>query len=99
MVLTHIERSMRDGCSPGLHRTTLDPANTEFEQCQDCGRRQRRDGTTCVICDCDARERFLLVNRARSTAIEGAVCVPCGREFAFRGEVHGWAIQRYARAS
>lgn len=99
MVLTHIERNMRDGCPPGLHQPAVDPANADFEECRHCRRRQRRDGSTCVICDGDARERFLLVNRARGTALDGALCAACGREFAFRGEVHGWAIERYARAS
>jgi len=99
MVLTHIERNLRDGCPPGLHRYAVDQANAGFEECQACGRRQRRDGSACVICASDARDRFILVNRAAATRLEGALCSACGRELAYRGEVGGWTIERLARAS
>ena len=93
MVLTHVERVLRKYCSPSEHRFGEDPVSFDFECCRECGRRQRIDGTTCILCDADGAERVAIKHEGSGAMTSGQLCEACSSELAFRGAVYGWAVR------
>ena len=98
MVLTHVERALRQYCQPDEHHFGKDGISFDFERCRTCGRRQRIDGNTCTLCDGEGVSRYALENGTSGATAAGRLCAECARELAFRGAVHGWAI-RLVRAA
>ena len=98
MVFTHVERVLRKHCSPGEHRFGQDPVSVDFESCHACARRQRIDGTTCILCDGDVANLVAIEHEGSGAMTSGRLCEACSRELAFRGAVYGWAV-RLARAA
>ena len=92
MVLTHVERVLRNYCPPANHAYQPDPASAGWERCRDCGRRQRDDGTTCMLCESDGREECVLAACDDSVELRGRLCQACRRELEFRGEVRPWRL-------
>lgn len=98
MVLTHVERVLLNYCQPGMHEYGTDPASADSEQCRACGRRQRLDGTTCMLCESAGVGRYVLSNSDDTVLVDGPLCNACLRELNFRGEVRGWALSQVAAA-
>ena len=92
MVLTHVERVLLNYCQPGLHEYGADPASSEFEQCHVCGRRQRIDGSTCMLCEAEGTGGYTLAARDDRARIDGPLCSACSRELHFRGAVRQWTL-------
>lgn len=93
MILTHVERVLAQHCEPGTHNFPANPI--DHLRCRDCGRIQRRDGKTCLLCADDGEGQFCLANLQLGKVVDGTLCGSCQREFAFRGVIRGWVVTGY----